>query len=82
MKNISCKSWEEGAQLEYDAFIGVKMELPEISCATSSQVGEVIIVKCEGEILATYGNEQQSFDLSGVEYKVVREGGAYRMCGH
>jgi hypothetical protein len=82
MKNISCKYWEEGAQLEFDAFVGVKMDLPDISCTVSGKGNEEIIVNCEGKILATYGSEQQSFDLGTVDYKVVREGGDYRMCGH
>lgn len=82
MKSLSCAAWEENAQLEFDAFAGVQTELGDLQCAPSGTDGDVTLVNCTGAIIATYGNEQQNFDLGGIDYRVVQEAGEWRMCGY
>ena len=39
-------------------------------------------VNCQGQILATYGNEVQTFELSERAYLAREEAGDWRMCGY
>ena len=82
MISLSCADWEQNARLEFDAFAGVQTELGDLQCTSSGKDGDVTLVTCTGEILATYGNEQQNFDLGGIDYRVVQEAGEWRMCGY
>lgn len=82
MKSLSCAAWEENAQLEFDAFAGVQTELNNLECKVIDTQEELTMVECTGGILATYGNEQQDFDLGDVTYQVVKEAGEWRMCGY
>lgn len=81
MISLSCADWEQNARLEFDAFAGVQTELGDLQCTSSGKDGDVTLVTCTGEILATYGNEQQNFPLGGIDYRVVQEAGEWRMCG-
>lgn len=82
MKSLSCAAWEENAQLEFDAFAGVQTELNNLQCSVVDTQAEISLVECTGGILATYGNEQQDFDLGDVTYQVIQEAGEWRMCGY
>lgn len=82
MRLLSCASWEESAQLEFDAFGGVETELEDLDCQVGGSAGEDAVVTCSGKILAAYGNEIQEIDLSLGEYKTRLEGGEWRMCGY
>ncbi|MBI9044486.1 MAG: hypothetical protein JEZ06_08375 [Anaerolineaceae bacterium] len=82
MINFSCGIWEEQAVMELDAFQTVEIELAGVSCQETENTGESALVICEGEILATYNEEKQSFPLSGRTYSVLKEGGEWRMCGY
>lgn len=82
MKSLSCAAWEENAQLEFDAFAGVQTELGDLQCTPSGKDGDVTLVSCTGDIIATYGDEQTNFPLGDVEYRVVQEAGEWRMCGY
>ena len=53
---------------------GVKIE--GMKC---QRVGDSDIVKCAGEIIATYGTEDTSFPLTS--YRVVQEDGEWKWCG-
>lgn len=79
---LSCADWEAGARLEFDAFAGVSTSLDNLQCRTVGNADQYTLVSCEGAILATYGDEQQSFDLSRSTYQVVEETGEWRMCGY
>ena len=82
MSAISCKDWESQALLEMDAFQAVKAELEGLSCKDSGTDGSATLVGCTGKINVTYNTEQQVIDLSRQTYKVVQEGGDYRVCGY
>lgn len=82
MVNLSCAAWEEQAQIEFDAFAAVKLELKNASCQDSGQESEFTLVTCRGSIIANYGAEDQKIDLAERTYKVAQEGGEWRMCGY
>ncbi len=82
MVTLSCAAWEEQAQIEFDAFSAVKLALKDASCQDNGQEGEFTLVACRGAIIANYGAEDQKIDLAERTYKVVQEGGEWRMCGY
>jgi hypothetical protein len=79
---LACKAWESQALLEMDGFQAVKAELSGVSCKAGTADGSATLVDCTGKINLTYNTEQQSLDLSRQTYKVVQEGGDYRVCGY
>lgn len=78
---IACKAWEPQALLEMDAFQAVKAELEGLRCSDSGADGSATLVSCTGKINLTYNTEKQSLDVSRQTYKVVQEGGDFRVCG-
>ncbi len=80
--NLSCAEWEEQATLEVDSFEAVSAELKDASCQTSGEDGDAKLVTCTGVIVATYNDEQQELSLDRHTYRVVSEGGEWRMCGY
>jgi len=82
ISTLVCKDFEQQARLELDSFIGVKAELKDVTCSQSGMDGEIVLVACNGSIVATYNNEQQELPLSGHIYRVVMEGGDWRVCGN
>ncbi|NPV76012.1 MAG: hypothetical protein HPY59_06495 [Anaerolineae bacterium] len=81
MLTLSCSDFEEDAILELDSFQGVKASLNNVACEQTGSDGDIILVKCTGKILATYGNELQEFDLSSQTYRVAQEGQEWVVCG-
>jgi hypothetical protein len=79
---LVCAVWEADAITEADSFLGVKAELKDVSCAAGGADGEGTTVTCSGQILATYGNEVQTFELSERAYLAKEEAGEWRMCGY
>ncbi len=79
---LVCKDFEQQARLELDSFIGVKASLKNVTCDQSGMDGEMVLVTCNGSIVATYNNEQQELPLTGRIYQVVMEGGDWRVCGN
>ena len=80
--NLSCAAWEEQARQELRSFDANKMELNALQCEEAGKEGEATLVKCTGTILANYGAEEMSIDLSAWIYKAIQEGGEWRMCGY
>lgn len=78
----TCASFEETARTELDSFNGVKIELQGLSCKESGKDGDFTLVKCDGEIIATYGQEKMNFPLADRIHKVKSEGGDWRVCGY
>ena len=78
---IVCKEFEEQAAADVDAFIGVSAEISNMNCTETGSDGEAVSVECSGSIAATYGNEQQTFDLAGPVYRVIEQGGGWLVCG-
>ena len=78
---LACKGFEEQAVKDADAFAGVKASLNGAVCKKSGADGTATLVSCSGKIDATYGNEQQNFDLAGPVYQVIPQGGNWLVCG-
>lgn len=82
LANQSCKAWESEATLEMDSFQAVTATLEGVSCKETGKDGSATLVNCKGNIVATYNGEKQNLDLSPRTYKVVQEGGDWRVCGY
>jgi hypothetical protein len=82
LANQSCKTWESEATLEMDSFQAVTATLEGVSCQETGKDGSATLVNCKGNIVATYNGEKQNLDLSPRTYKVVQEGGEWRVCGY
>ena len=82
LANQSCKAWESDATLEMDSFQAVTATLEGVACQETGKDGSTALVNCKGNIVATYNNEKQNLDLSPRTYKVVQEGGEWRVCGY
>ena len=80
--NLSCASWEEDAQTEANSFESVKAWLEGVSCSVEGEETDTQWVTCQGMIMATYGAEAQELPLNGRTYRLVLEGGEWRMCGY
>ena len=82
LATLSCAAWEEQAVMEVDAFVGVSASLNNLKCEQTGTDNGDTLVSCQGEILATYNNEQQSLPLDGLVYRVVQESGEWLVCGY
>ena len=80
--NLSCSDWEETALMTLDSFGNVEASLVDVACQTIEDEGTEVIASCEGAILATYDGEAREFPLSGQNFRVIQEGGEWRMCGY
>lgn len=78
--SLSCPDFEETALLELDSFSLVKTRLEGLDCQAQAQEDSASVT-CQGQILATYGTEDQQFDLSGRTYQVKNIGGDWLVCG-
>ena len=81
LTTLSCGEWEEDALLELDSFQAVTARLEGVTCEQTGTDGDTALVLCNGNIVATYNNEDQQLDLSVRTYQVVREGGEWLVCG-
>jgi hypothetical protein len=79
---LSCADWESNALLELDSLQAVKTRLEGLTCTTTGTNGTTSDVSCQGKILATYNNEDQTLDLSVRTYQVVQQSGEYLVCGY
>jgi hypothetical protein len=79
---LTCPDYELDALLEYDSFSLVQTRLEGLSCKADNASGDTAEVTCQGEIVATYGNEDRNFELSERRYQVVNQGGAWLVCGY
>jgi hypothetical protein len=78
--SLVCPDFEDQALLELDSFSLVQTKLDGLDCQGQAQ-GDTAKVTCQGQILATYGTEDQQFDLSEKAYQVVKQGGDWLVCG-
>jgi ABC-type glycerol-3-phosphate transport system substrate-binding protein len=79
---LSCAAWESTATIELDSFVSVETSLQNIQCQAAGQEGDVTLVACTGQIIASYDGEDQTLELSDRTYLAVQEGGEWRMCGY
>ena len=77
----ACKDFEDQASKDADSFTGVKASLDGAACKKTGSDQGADLVSCTGKITATYGNEQQAFDLAGPVYKVIQQNGDWLVCG-
>lgn len=82
LSTLSCAAWETDALMELDSFQAVQTRLEGLQCRTTGTEGEISIVQCQGKIIATYGNEEQTLDLSLRAYQVIQQGSDYLICGY
>jgi hypothetical protein len=82
MITVSCGEWESQAKQEYDSFAAVKLKLNNLSCHEINREGDSSTVSCTGSIIANYGAEDLEIDIANRIFKVVEEGGEWRMCGY
>lgn len=78
----SCGDWEAQARQEFISFSAVTLELQDVACAPTGQDGAFTLVDCTGKIIANYGAEDVEIDIAGQTYRVLKEGGAWRVCGY
>jgi outer membrane lipoprotein-sorting protein len=81
LTTLSCSEWEDDALLELDSFQAVTARLEGLACEQTGTDGETALVLCNGNIVATYNDEDQQLDLSVRTYQVVQEGGDWLVCG-
>ena len=81
LTTLSCGEWEEDALLELDSFQAVTARLEGVACEQTGMDGDTALVLCNGNIVATYNNEDQQLDLSVRTYQVVQDGGEWLVCG-
>lgn len=82
MISASCADWEAQARLEYDSFAAVKLELKDLSCQATGQEQPYTLVACSGTIIANYGAEDLQIDVADQIFRVIQEGGEWRVCGY
>lgn len=78
---LTCKDFEADALLEFDSFSLVKTRLEGLKCQAQETGESAASVICQGQIIATYGAEDQQFDLSKRTYQVQKEGSDWLVCG-
>lgn len=78
---LVCGEWEEEALIELDSFQAVTARLEGVACEQTGTDGATALVLCNGNIVASYNNEDQQLDLSVRTYQVVEEGGDWLVCG-
>lgn len=81
LTTLACGEWEDEALLELDSFQAVTARLEGLACEQTGTDGNNALVLCNGNIVATYNNEDQQLDLSVRTYQVVQEGGEWLVCG-
>ena len=78
---LTCKDFEADALLEFDAFSLVQTRLEGLKCQAQDTGESAASVTCQGQIIATYGAEDQQFELSQRIYQVQKEGSDWLVCG-
>jgi hypothetical protein len=82
MINLSCAAWESQARVEATSFKSMKATLDGVSCKDNGADGNATLVACQGKIVTTYNGESRNWSVSDHQYKVVQDGGEWRMCGY
>jgi len=82
LTSLSCAAWEADAKTELDSFGAVTARLEDLSCKEAGKDGNFILVACTGKIIANYNGEDQTINLADRTYKMIQEGGDWRMCGY
>jgi len=81
LPTLVCGDWESDALIELDSFQAVTARLDNVSCELSGSDGDTALVKCKGNIIISYNNEDQKLDLSLRIYQVTQQGSDWLVCG-
>ena len=81
LPTIVCGEWEEDALIELDSFQAVTASLENVSCSQNGTDGDTSLVHCTGNIVLSYGDENQYIDLSTRTYQVIEQSGDWLVCG-
>jgi len=81
LPTLVCGDWEDAALVELDSFQAVTARLDNVSCELSGSDGGTALVKCKGNIVMSYNNEDQKLDLSLRTYQVTQQGADWLVCG-
>ena len=82
MTQLSCPDWETQARVEAATFQAMNAQLEDVICATSGSDGGFTLVSCSGKITTTYQGEAREWSVSDNQYRVLDDGGEWRMCGY
>jgi hypothetical protein len=82
MISNACSDWETQARQEYDSFAAVTLELKDLSCKSTGDQPAYSLVDCTGSIVANYGDEDLQIDVADQTFRVIQEGGEWRVCGY
>lgn len=78
-RSLTCAEWESIAVDRIASFTTLDARMDGMACSVDGEVDDGTRVVCDGAIVITYDTSDQQLDLGA--YKVVQEGGAWRMCG-
>lgn len=78
----SCSDWEADARVEFDSFNAVSLQLENLQCRQTRGQDEFALVTCTGSLIANYGAEQLEIDVANRTFRVINQGGEWRMCGY
>ena len=81
LPTLVCGDWEDEALIELDSFQAVTARLDNASCTQTGTDGDLALVNCTGNIIMSYGDEDQALDLSSRTYQVTQAGGDWLVCG-
>jgi hypothetical protein len=82
MIGLSCPDWEAQARVEAASFASMNAALEEVACTDAGAEGEAALVTCSGKIVTTYNGENRDWPLEDFTFKVIDDGGEWRMCGY
>ncbi len=80
--SVSCKDWENDAQVEAASFQSMNAKLDGMSCSQTGTDGAYTLVACKGKIVTTYAGETRSRDLADRSFKTIQEDGHWKVCGY
>ena len=69
-------------RLDADTFAINPATAENVQCKTAGEDGDATLVSCTGKLVLDYNGEKQEIDLADRTYRVVQEGGEWRMCGY
>jgi len=83
---LSCANWEASARADVAAFYGVQARLEDVTCQpvenSPAGQGDEVVVDCSGAIVATYNEEDSTFELAGRQFQVINQSGEWLVCGY
>ncbi len=80
--NLSCAAWEGQAQIDADTFAINPATAENVQCKAAGADGGPPSISCTGKLVLDYNGEKQEINLADRTYRVVQEGGEWRMCGY